>query len=74
VSGAETQSGTLSPLPVIKIGGVNATVNFAGLNITPGEFQFNVVVPPSLANGDQPITATYNGLTTQPGTLITVHQ
>ena len=74
VSGLETQSGTLSPLPVIKIGGVNATVQFAGLNVTPGEFQFNVVVPGSLADGDQPITATYNGLTTQTGTLITVHQ
>ncbi|MGD0869754.1 MAG: IPT/TIG domain-containing protein [Bryobacteraceae bacterium] len=74
VSGAETQSGTLSPLPVIKIGGVNATVAFAGLNVAPGEFQFNVVVPASLANGDQPITATYSGLSTQTGTLITVHQ
>jgi uncharacterized protein (TIGR03437 family) len=72
VSGAVTQSGTLSPLPVIKIGGVNATVNFAGLNITPGEFQFNVVVPLSIPDGDQPITATYNGLSTQAGTLIAI--
>ena len=69
----ETQSGTLSPMPVITIGGVTATVTFAGL-ITPGEFQFNVVVPPSLANGDQPTMAMYNGLTTQGGTLITVQQ
>ena len=74
VSGSSTQSGTLSPLPVITIGGVAATVQFAGLNITPGEFQFNVVVPPSLGNGDQPVTATYNGFTTQAGTLLTVHQ
>jgi uncharacterized protein (TIGR03437 family) len=73
VSGAETQSGTLTPLPAIAIGGVAATVQFAGL-VAPGEFQFNVVVPASLANGDQPITATYNGLSTQSGTLITVHQ
>ena len=73
VPGAETQSGTLSPLPVISIGGVPATVTFAGL-IAPGEFQFNVVVPPSLANGDQPTMAMYNGLTTQAGTLITVQQ
>jgi uncharacterized protein (TIGR03437 family) len=73
VSGSETQSGTLSPLPVITIGGVTATVTFAGL-VAPGEFQFNVVVPPSLANGDQPTIATYNGLTTQAGTLITVQQ
>jgi uncharacterized protein (TIGR03437 family) len=71
-SGSVTQSGTLSPLPIVKIGGVTATVTFAGLNVTPGEFQFNVAVPASLATGDQPITATYNGMTTQPGTLIPV--
>ena len=58
VSGSILQSGILSPLPVIKIGGVAATVQFAGL-VAPGEFQFNVVVPSSLANGDQTITATY---------------
>ena len=72
VAGSETQSGTLSPMPVITIGGVPAMVTFAGLTAAPGEFQFNVVVPPSLASGDQPTTATYNGLTTQAGTLITV--
>jgi uncharacterized protein (TIGR03437 family) len=73
VSGSETQSGTLSPMPVITIGGATATVTFAGL-VAPGEFQFNVVVPPSLANGDQPTMAMYNGLTTQAGALITVQQ
>src|SRR5580692_7685267 len=73
VSGSQTQSGTLSPMPVITIGGVAATVTFAGL-VAPGEFQFNVIVPPSLANGDQPTVAVYNGLTTQAGTLITVQQ
>jgi uncharacterized protein (TIGR03437 family) len=72
VSGATTQSGTLSPLPVVTIGGSPATVAFAGLNGAPGEFQFNVVIPASLASGDQQIVATYNGLTTQPGVLITV--
>ena len=73
VSGSETQSGTLSPMPVITIGGVAATVTFAGL-VSPGEFQFNVVVPPSLANGDQPAMAMYNGFATQAGTLITVQR
>jgi uncharacterized protein (TIGR03437 family) len=61
----------LSPLPVIKIGGITATVQFAGLSAV-GEFQFNVVVPASTPNGDQSITATYGGLTTQAGTLITI--
>jgi uncharacterized protein (TIGR03437 family) len=71
VSGSMVQGGTLSPLPVIKIGGITATVQFAGL-IFPGEFQFNVVVPAAIADGDQPITATYNGAATQAGTLIAV--
>jgi uncharacterized protein (TIGR03437 family) len=72
-SGSINQSGTLSPLPVIKIGGVTAMVQYAGL-VAPGEFQFNVTIPASLGNGDQTITATYNGISTQPGTLITVHK
>ncbi len=71
VSGSIAQSGTLSPLPVIEIGGVPANVLFAGL-VLPGEFQFNVEVPASLANGDQPLTATYNGSATQAGMLITI--
>jgi uncharacterized protein (TIGR03437 family) len=71
-SGSATQSGTLSTLPVIKIGGVVAAVNFAGL-VGPGEFQFNVAIPASLANGDQSITAAYGGASTQSGALITIH-
>jgi uncharacterized protein (TIGR03437 family) len=73
ISGAITQSGTLSPLPVIQIGGIAAAVQFAGL-AAMGEFQFNVVVPPTTPGGDQTITATYNGATTQAGTLMTVQQ
>jgi uncharacterized protein (TIGR03437 family) len=61
-------------MPQITIGGLPATVTYAGLAAAPGEFQFNVIVPPALASGDQPTTATYNGLTTQAGTLITVQQ
>jgi uncharacterized protein (TIGR03437 family) len=57
--------------PAIKIGGITATVQFAGL-VSPGLFRFNVVVPPNAANRDQTITATYNGLSTQVGALITV--
>lgn len=60
VSGSENQSGILSPLPVVKIGGVTATVSFAGL-VFPGEYQFNVQVPTGLADGDQEITASYGG-------------
>ena len=66
------QSGVLTPMPAVTIGGVAATVQFAGL-VGPGEFQFNVVVPAGLGNGDQAITATYNGASTQAGTFLTVH-
>ena len=71
-SGSVTQSGSLSPLPVISIGGKAVAVSFAGL-VAPGEFQFNVTVPASLANGDQAVTATYGAGSTQAGTLITIH-
>jgi uncharacterized protein (TIGR03437 family) len=71
VSGSSTQSGSLSPLPAISIGGVAAAVQFAGL-VSPGEFQFNVVVPPATPEGDNTITASYNGMTTPNGTLILV--
>ena len=71
VSGSTAQTGSLSPPPVIKIGGIAAAVQFAGL-VAAGQYQFNVVVPSNLANGDQSITATYGGQTTQAGTLITV--
>jgi len=71
VSGSETQSGSLSPLPVITIGGIPATVSFAGL-VAPGEFQFNVVVPAAAPSGDNAITATYNGSEASPAGLITI--
>jgi uncharacterized protein (TIGR03437 family) len=73
VSGSILQSGALSPLPVVKIGGTTATLQFAGL-VSPGEFQFNVVMPASLADGDQPVTATYNGMATQAGTVIAIQR
>jgi uncharacterized protein (TIGR03437 family) len=71
VGGSIAQSGTLTPLPVVQINGKNADVQFAGLAAV-GEFQFNVVVPPGTPDGDQPIVAIYGGLSTQPGTLITI--
>jgi uncharacterized protein (TIGR03437 family) len=71
VSGSETQSGSLAPLPTVTIGGMAATVQFAGL-VAPGQYQFNVVIPSTLANGDQSISATYSGQTTQAGTLISI--
>jgi uncharacterized protein (TIGR03437 family) len=71
VSGSVSQSGTLSPLPVVKIGGLPATVQFAGL-VSPGLYQLNVVVPAAAPDGDNALTATYNGSSVQPGVLIAV--
>ena len=71
VSGSITQSGVLSPLPVIKIGGTTAVVTFAGL-VLPGEYQFNVVVPSTTPDGNQSVTATLNGISTQSNARIAV--
>lgn len=71
VSGSSTQSGTLTTLPVITIGGIAATVQFAGL-VAPGEFQFNVVVPANVPNGDNALIATYSGTEATPAAAITV--
>jgi uncharacterized protein (TIGR03437 family) len=70
-AGSDVQSGSLPVLPVIQIGGISATVQFAGL-VSPGLFQFNVVVPATAKSGDNAITAQYNGLTTHAGLLLTV--
>jgi uncharacterized protein (TIGR03437 family) len=70
-NGSEFQSGSLPVTPVIQIGGISATVRFAGL-VSPGLYQFNVVVPASAANGDNTLTAQYNGQSTQTGVLLTV--
>ena len=71
VAGSVTQGGTLSSLPAVTIAGRNAMVQFAGL-VSPGLFQFNVIVPDSVPQGDYPIKATYGGAITQPGTLLTI--
>jgi uncharacterized protein (TIGR03437 family) len=71
-SGSSTQTGTLQPLPSVSIGGIAAGVSFAGINGSPGLFQFNVVVPATAPNGDLALSASYNGSTTPAGVLITV--
>ena len=71
VNGALTQSGMLPTLPTVTIGGLPATVEFAGV-VAPGEYQFNVVVPANAPAGDNLLVATYNGYITQANCLITV--
>ncbi|HXP87260.1 MAG TPA: IPT/TIG domain-containing protein [Bryobacteraceae bacterium] len=69
--GSLQQSGTLPSTPVVTIGGIPATVTFAGL-ISPGLYQFNVVVPASAPSGDNALVATYNGQSTQADVLLTI--
>ena len=71
VSGSILQLGTLSPLPVIKIGGTAATVTFSGLAL-PSHYVFLVVVPPTSPDGNQAITAALNGISTQGNARIAV--
>jgi uncharacterized protein (TIGR03437 family) len=46
-------------------------VSFAGL-VSPGTFQFNVVVPATVPDGENTLVAAFNGLTTQKGVVLTV--
>jgi uncharacterized protein (TIGR03437 family) len=71
VSGAVTQGGVLPTFPVIKVGGKDCTVIFAGL-VGVGLFQINLTLPSDLPDGDLPVTATYNGLNIQPDLFIAI--
>lgn len=73
ISGSIVQSGALSPLPVIRVGDTAAIVQSAGL-VSPGLYQFNVTIPQNTPDGDQPVTATYGGQSTQAGALLTVQR
>jgi uncharacterized protein (TIGR03437 family) len=71
VAGSLTQSGNLSPLPTITIGGQYAATQFAGL-VAPGLYQFNVQVPDGLPNGDNALVVSYAGAQTQTPVVLTV--
>jgi uncharacterized protein (TIGR03437 family) len=66
---------TAVPLPAnsvtVTIGGVAASVQFAGLAAS-GLYQLNVTVPSSLPSGDAAVVATIGGVTSQSGVSITV--
>jgi uncharacterized protein (TIGR03437 family) len=72
VSAGKVFSGAASSVtpPRITVGGVAATVTFAGL-VQAGLFQFNVVVP-NAGSGDQALQATVGGTTTPNNVFITL--
>jgi uncharacterized protein (TIGR03437 family) len=67
-----TQPGRLTSSVIVRIGGVAAGVQWAGL-VSPGLYQFNVVVP-NVSDGDQAVTAEIGGASSQTGAFITVRR
>lgn len=57
-------------LPLFTIGGVTATVAFAGI-VEAGLYQFNVIVP-NVGSGDQLLQASIGGQTTPTGIYVTL--
>lgn len=63
----------LKPTPTAKIGNIDAEVQYAGLSPdAPGFFQFNLRVPAGVADGDQQVTITVNGLPSQGNATIPI--
>ncbi|HWE52543.1 MAG TPA: TIGR03118 family protein [Bryobacteraceae bacterium] len=63
---------TLAAPPAVTVGGVPATVAYAGL-VEPGLYQLNVVVPATAASGDAAVIATTSsGQQSQGGAFISI--
>jgi uncharacterized protein (TIGR03437 family) len=60
---------TVNPVMIV-IGGVTANVQFSGI-VSAGLYQFNVLVP-NVPSGDQPLSATVNGIPAQSSVVLTV--
>jgi uncharacterized protein (TIGR03437 family) len=67
-----TQPGRLTSPVIVRIGGVVAGVDWAGL-VSPGLYQFNVVVP-NVPDGDQAVAAEIGEASSQTGAFITVQR
>jgi uncharacterized protein (TIGR03437 family) len=66
VNGSATQGGSLPVLPVCQVGGIPASLTFAGL-IVPGLYQLKLTSPAATANEDNALGCSYGGLTTPAG-------
>ncbi len=70
-NGSAMQSGALPTLPVCTVGGLPASLAFAGL-ISPGLYQLNLTIPAGAPSGDNLLSCSYGGFSTPAGDLITV--
>jgi len=70
VSGSSTQTGDLSSDLSCWISGVAANVVCA--LVSPGLYQFNIVIPSGVPSGDNPVNCVYEKYATFPGALIAV--
>jgi uncharacterized protein (TIGR03437 family) len=66
------QPAPLASSASVQIGGVPATVQFAGL-VGPGLYQLNVVIP-ELPDGDQPLRIEVAGVRSQQNVFVTVQR
>jgi uncharacterized protein (TIGR03437 family) len=71
--GLAVQQGQLPHNPVITLGTLPMNVINAAV-VSPGLYQFNVVVPLNAPDGDLALSAGYNSFSTQNGVLLTVSQ
>jgi uncharacterized protein (TIGR03437 family) len=71
-NGSATQSGGMPYTPSCQVGGANA--NAAIALIASGLYQINVTIPSTALSGNNAVTCTYNGVSTQAGAFITVEQ
>ena len=67
----------INPAPLanpvtVRIGGVAAITQFAGI-VSPGEYQFNVVVP-NVSNGDNAVSIEIGGSTSQSNAFLTIQK
>jgi uncharacterized protein (TIGR03437 family) len=69
--GSDAQFGALPSLPVCSVGGIPASVVFAGL-VSPGLDQLNINLPANSPSGDLAISCTFAGAMTPPGNVVTV--
>lgn len=62
----------VATMPTFSFNGTPAQVMYGGL-VGAGIYQFNVMVPASLPDGDTPVTATVGSFTSSSTAIITVH-